>query len=68
MIADTGPGMPEDLELFQPFARSEGAERSDSSGIGLHVVKTLADAHHASIDYSANSPHGTIVTVRFPSL
>lgn len=68
VIADTGPGMPEDLELFAPFARSEGAERSDSSGIGLHVVKTLADAHHASIEYSANSPHGTVVTLRFPSL
>jgi signal transduction histidine kinase len=68
VIADTGPGMPEDLELFQPFAQSADSERSDSSGIGLHVVKTLADAHHATIDYSANSPHGTVVTVRFPAL
>jgi K+-sensing histidine kinase KdpD len=66
VVADTGPGMPEGLDLFEPFARSELPDRPDSVGIGLHVVKTLADAHHARIDYSPNIPHGTVVTIGLP--
>jgi signal transduction histidine kinase len=38
VIADTGPGLPADLTLFEPFARSSSANRSDSVGIGLHIV------------------------------
>jgi K+-sensing histidine kinase KdpD len=65
-VADTGPGMPADLELFQPFSRSKAGERADSVGIGLHVVKALATAHGATVEYRGVEPHGTAVEFVFP--
>jgi signal transduction histidine kinase len=64
-IADTGPGMP-DEPGFEPFARPTPSGSTDSVGIGLHVVKTLVDAHGARIAFSGNQPHGTIVALTFP--
>jgi signal transduction histidine kinase len=66
VVADTGPGMPEDLELFKPFARSTAPDRADSVGIGLSVVKALADAHSATVTLGRNEPHGAVATVTFP--
>lgn len=65
-VTDTGPGMPADLELFQPFARSKQGERADSVGIGLHVVKSLSEAHGATVVYRGSEPHGTTVEFTFP--
>jgi len=65
-VADTGPGMPPDLELFKPFATTTANDRPDSVGIGLSVVKALADAHAASVTFTPNQPHGTVATVTLP--
>jgi signal transduction histidine kinase len=64
-ITDTGPGMP-DEPGFGPFARPAPQGNPDNVGIGLHVVKTLMDAHDAQIVFSTNQPHGTVVTLTFP--
>ncbi|MGO4386372.1 ATP-binding protein [Microvirga sp. 2YAF29] len=41
-IADTGPGIPEDLltRVFDPFVR--GSSEQDGTGLGLSIVKALA--------------------------
>jgi two-component system OmpR family sensor kinase len=67
-VADTGPGIPVDdrERVFDRFVRGAGAQES-GSGLGLSIVKRIADAHRATItlDAPAEGP-GLVVRVRFP--
>jgi len=67
-VIDTGPGItPEDRErVFDRFYRGEVNEES-GSGLGLSIVKRIADAHRATIalDAPADGP-GLVVRVHFP--
>lgn len=68
-VADTGPGIaPEDRErVFDRFYRGEASEGS-GSGLGLSIVKRIADAHRATIALDApREGTGLVVRVRFPS-
>jgi len=69
-VVDTGPGIPaeERERVFDRFFR--GADNRElGSGLGLSIVKRIADAHHAAIELSApEHGSGLIVTVRFPAL
>jgi two-component system OmpR family sensor kinase len=66
-VADDGPGIPpEDRErVFDRFYRGAGNDEP-GSGLGLSIVKRIADAHGASIalDVPATGS-GLVVTVRF---
>jgi two-component system OmpR family sensor kinase len=67
-IIDTGPGIPvEDrLRVFDRFYRREGSH-SSGSGVGLSIVKHIANQHGATIDLSENTASkGLVVTVIFP--
>ena len=68
-VADNGPGIPPDerARVFDRFFR--GADnREPGSGLGLSIVKRIADAHRATIDLAApEQGGGLIVTVRFPA-
>jgi two-component system, OmpR family, sensor kinase len=72
-VADTGPGIPvQDRErVFDRFHR--GANTDDGrgptgSGLGLSIVKRIADAHGATVTLDAGSDgHGLVVRVRFPA-
>ncbi|MBM3860689.1 MAG: PAS domain S-box protein [Verrucomicrobia bacterium] len=65
-IDDTGHGIPPDKmdRLFQPFFTTK--PKGKGSGLGLAVVKTILDLHHAGVSI-ANRPEGGIrITVIFP--
>ena len=68
-VEDTGPGIPEAdrgnvLERFFRVAGTPG----DGSGLGLSIVKEVADRHRAHIDIvAAGGGAGTRITVRFPA-
>jgi signal transduction histidine kinase len=71
-VADEGPGMPEDLlgRLGEPFllvdsARS-GSRRSGGFGLGLSIVRAVAEAHGAAFSARNLSPRGFAVTLAFP--
>ena len=67
-VSDTGPGIaPDDRErVFDRFVRGSDVGES-GSGLGLSIVKRIADAHHASITLDAPAEgSGLIVRVRFP--
>lgn len=70
-VADTGPGIPAELaaRLFQPFARamSGQAMREAGSGLGLSVVKGLAEAMGGQVQHMPNTPSGAVFTVEFPA-
>ncbi|MEE9576520.1 MAG: ATP-binding protein [Gemmatimonadota bacterium] len=51
-VADRGPGIPESERpnLFDRFERGEsGRRRARGSGLGLSIVKTIAETHGASV-------------------
>ena len=67
-VADTGPGIPVELRarVFDRFVRGDD-HQEPGSGLGLSIVKRIADAHHASITLDT-PPQGTglVVRVHFP--
>ena len=70
-VADDGPGIPEHLRanLFEPFVQGEepGRRASGGLGVGLALVKGLAEMHGGSVS-AANTPtRGATFTVRFPA-
>jgi signal transduction histidine kinase len=65
-VADTGPGIPasEREKVFRRFYRLEASRTTPGSGLGLALVRAIADLHGASVELSDNRP-GLRVTVRF---
>lgn len=71
-VEDTGPGIPlaEISRVFDRFYRVGGDRHSSSTdgcGLGLSIVKHIADLHHANIvlENNADAP-GLTVNVIFP--
>ncbi len=68
-VADTGVGVaPEDLaRLGRPFEQAGGAEqRAQGTGLGLSLVRSLAELHHGAMSIDSTPGEGTAVTVRLP--
>ena len=65
-VADTGPGIPpaEREKVFLRFYRLETGRTTPGNGLGLALVKAVADLHGASIELAENHP-GLRVIVRF---
>jgi|GEM_PF-1093669 len=63
-IDDDGEGIPESVrdDMFDPEVRGQS---SDGDGLGLYLVRKLADSYDAGIDV-ADTNDGTQFTVRFP--
>lgn len=66
-VKDRGRGIaPEHrLKVFERFYRVEKS-RISGTGLGLAMVKWVADMHGGRIDISDNTPQGTVFTVTFP--
>ena len=67
-VADTGTGMSEDdLErAFQPFYRGSRTGRS-GHGIGLAIVRRIADRYHWQVTLESELGKGTTATAHFPA-
>lgn len=72
-VRDTGPGipLPEVGRVFDRFYRVGGdrhASAEDGCGLGLAIVRHIADLHHANlhIENNADAP-GLMVNVTFPA-
>ncbi|MBN9306003.1 MAG: hypothetical protein BGO82_00770 [Devosia sp. 67-54] len=68
-FADNGPGIPPDEydKVFQRLYRLEKSRTTPGSGLGLSLVRAIADLHGASIVVSDRAP-GLVVTVAFPTV
>jgi signal transduction histidine kinase len=55
--------------LFEPFHRANGRARSSEHGLGLglSIVRAVAEAHHATLTAMARPDGGLTVTVYFPA-
>jgi signal transduction histidine kinase len=68
-VRDTGPGVPfEDQErIFQRFARAEAAGRSSGgAGLGLAIVRAIAEAHHGRVELHSRPGAGATFTIVIP--
>ncbi len=65
VITDFGIGIPkEDLtKIFKPLYRGSNISGNQGHGIGLAIVKRIADLHKASIDIKSEINLGTTITV-----
>jgi signal transduction histidine kinase len=70
-VSDRGPGVPLQFreKIFEPFFRLPGAsERSGSVGLGLALVKSIAERHHGSVTCQDRKGGGACFVVRLPQL
>lgn len=67
-VLDRGPGVPEAQKsaLFQRFHRGAGDQQQPKgSGIGLAIVKSVADAHGATVTIDERPGGGSVFTFEF---
>jgi signal transduction histidine kinase len=62
-IADTGAGIPQGLEIFEPFLTTKPL----SSGLGLPMVSQIISAHEGTIDYASEAGRGTTFKISLPT-
>lgn len=65
-ISDNGSGIPKDQhdKVFKRFHRLDSARSAEGNGLGLSLVKAVADLHDAKISFEDNQP-GLIVKTKF---
>ncbi len=63
-VADTGPGVPNDLKpkLFDPYFST----RKGGTGLGLAIVSTIISDHSGYIRVRDNHPRGTSFIIELP--
>jgi two-component system OmpR family sensor kinase len=68
VVEDDGPGIPDELRprIFERFVRG-GGERAGSSGLGLAIVRAVAEAHGGSVALESPNGRGTRFVVRLPA-
>lgn len=68
-VRDAGPGIPLDQQedIFRRFARGPGTRRSDGAGIGLAIVRAIAEAHHGRVELDSGPGRGSTFAVVIPT-
>jgi signal transduction histidine kinase len=68
-VSDTGSGIaPEDLErIFERFARGSEPRRSEGAGLGLTIVRTIAQAHGGVVRVDSELGRGATFTLDLPA-
>ncbi|HYO79973.1 MAG TPA: HAMP domain-containing sensor histidine kinase [Bryobacteraceae bacterium] len=68
-VADRGPGISarDVRRVFRPFVRGMNSGGTRGAGLGLHLVKRIAEAHGGSAEIESSTGHGTAVRIRLPA-
>ena len=68
-VCDDGPGVPANLRerIFEPFYRLPGAaERDGGVGLGLALVRSIAQRHGGTVSCEAAPAGGAVFVLRLP--
>lgn len=69
-VRDTGLGIAKAMQgkLFQPFYRIRTSETAEirGTGLGLSLVKAVAEAHHGSVSVESDEGQGSTFTFELP--
>jgi signal transduction histidine kinase len=65
-IADTGPGIPEEVRasIFEPFVTTKA--EGQGTGLGLSTTLMIVEQHHGHIDFTTEPGVGTTFRVALP--
>ena len=61
-VRDTGVGIPEGLNLAEPFTTT----KSSGSGLGIMIVRQIISLHHGSFSYNSEPGKGSSFFLRLP--
>jgi len=67
-VRDDGSGFPAGFagQAFERFSRADGARSGDGAGLGLSIVRTIAESHGGSAHIAARTAKGADVWVAIP--
>jgi signal transduction histidine kinase len=67
-VRDDGPGFPDSFRerAFERFTRADGARGRGGAGLGLAIVRTIAEAHGGTAD-ATNAGRGADVWISLPT-
>ena len=67
-VSDTGKGIPDEEKkhIFEPFYLGKDSNRTESSGIGLSIVKQFTEQLGGKIEVTNNHPKGSIFSIVLP--
>ena len=69
-VADSGPGVApgEEERIFERFHRAaDGGRRSDGAGLGLAIVRAIAEAHGGRVALDSRQGHGATFSLIIPA-
>lgn len=68
-VLDEGPGVPEGERdrIFERYHRAANTAGTAGAGLGLHLVRSIMDAHGGTITYRDADPRGACFSLRFPA-
>ncbi len=67
-VVDNGCGIAPDQQqnIFKAFYQTEDGEMKNGTGIGLHIVKTMVEAHNGTVDIKSAVGQGSTFTITLP--
>ena len=67
-MIDDGPGFPPDFlpHAWERFARADTARTEDGAGLGLAIVRTIAEAHNGQAHATNTATGGADVWITLP--
>jgi signal transduction histidine kinase len=68
LVADTGPGIPDDVQarIFEPFFTTKPEGRG--TGLGLSTVQMVVERHRGKVDFSSKPGDGTTFRMMLPAV
>jgi two-component system sensor histidine kinase DctS len=65
VVADVGHGIPDEVarQLFTPFFTT----KTEGMGLGLSLCRTVVEQHGGYLDFTPNTPHGTVFRFTLPA-